>query len=55
MSSTAAEPERESAGRNDPSAGVQKALLGIGWTLVGVPLVYGLVQTLRRVVTLFTG
>ncbi|NNH22235.1 hypothetical protein HLB09_03875, partial [Pseudokineococcus marinus] len=32
MSSTAADPERESPGRNDPSAGVQKALLGIGWT-----------------------
>ncbi|MEJ5944423.1 hypothetical protein WDZ17_03845 [Pseudokineococcus basanitobsidens] len=50
-SSTSSAP----AGRNDPSPATQKVLLGVGWLLVGVPLVYGLVQTLRRVVTLFTG
>jgi len=55
MSHTSASPEHSEAGRRDPSAGAQKALLGVGWTLVGVPLLYGLVQTLRRVVTLFTG
>jgi hypothetical protein len=25
------------------------------WTLVGVPLVYGIVETVRKTVTLFTG
>lgn len=56
MSHTAAAgPEETSGGRSDPSAGAQKMLLGVGWTLVSVPLLYGLVQTLRRVVTLFTG
>jgi len=55
MSHTSATPEHSEAGRSDPSESVQKALLGVGWTLVGVPLLYGLVQTLRRVVTLFTG
>lgn len=55
MSHTAATPEDAPSGRTDPSAGVQKVLLGVGWALVGVPLLYGLVQTLRRVVTLFTG
>lgn len=25
------------------------------WALVGVPLVYGVVETLRRAATLFTG
>lgn len=25
------------------------------WTLVGIPLVYGLVETIRKASTLFTG
>ncbi|MGZ4620546.1 MAG: MFS transporter small subunit [Blastococcus sp.] len=30
-------------------------LLGLAWALVGIPLVYGLWQTVRTAVTLFTG
>lgn len=48
-------PASPSSSPHDPSPGTQKVLLGVGWVLVGVPLLYGLVQTLRRVVTLFTG
>lgn len=31
------------------------ARIALAWTLVGVPLAYGLVETLRKAVTLFTG
>jgi hypothetical protein len=31
------------------------ALLGFAWALVGVPLVYGLYQTVKTAITLFTG
>ena len=31
------------------------ALVAFAWTLVGVPLVYGLYQTVKTAVTLFTG
>ncbi len=31
------------------------ALIGLAWTLVGVPLLYGLYQTVTRAATLFTG
>ena len=30
-------------------------LLGLAWALVGIPLVYGLWQTVKTAVTLFTG
>jgi hypothetical protein len=30
-------------------------LIGFAWALVGVPLVYGLYQTVKTAVTLFTG
>jgi hypothetical protein len=30
-------------------------LIAFAWTLVGVPLVYGLYQTVKTAVTLFTG
>ncbi|WP_425571616.1 MFS transporter small subunit [Nocardioides aquiterrae] len=29
--------------------------LVVAWTLVGIPLAYGLVETLRKAVGLFTG
>ncbi|WP_432490868.1 MFS transporter small subunit [Kineococcus gypseus] len=41
---TAGAPARSSTGR-----------VAFGWTLVGVPLVYGVVETLVRVSRLFTG
>jgi hypothetical protein len=30
-------------------------LIAFAWTLVGVPLAYGLYQTIKTAVTLFTG
>ena len=30
-------------------------LIGFAWALVGIPLVYGLVQTIRAASALFTG
>jgi hypothetical protein len=30
-------------------------LIAFAWTLVGVPLAYGLFQTVRTAITLFTG
>jgi len=30
-------------------------LIAFAWTLVGVPLVYGLWQTVKTAITLFTG
>ena len=43
-----------------PSSGQEShptptGLVAFAWTLVGVPLVYGLYQTITRAVTLFTG
>ena len=31
------------------------ALIGFAWTLVGVPLAYGLYQTVKTATSLFTG
>lgn len=31
------------------------ARLVVAWGLVGIPLVYGLVETVRKAATLFTG
>jgi hypothetical protein len=31
------------------------ARIALAWTLVGVPLAYGLVETLRKAADLFTG
>jgi hypothetical protein len=31
------------------------ARIVLAWALVGVPLVYGVVETLRKAATLFTG
>jgi hypothetical protein len=30
-------------------------LVALAWTLVGVPLLYGLVQTIKTAITLLTG
>ena len=30
-------------------------LIAVAWTLVGIPLLYGLIQTIRAASTLFTG
>jgi hypothetical protein len=30
-------------------------LIVLAWTLVGIPLLYGLIQTIRAASTLFTG
>ncbi|WP_432573313.1 MFS transporter small subunit [Kineococcus sp. SYSU DK005] len=39
------------AGRSGPST----ARVALGWTLVGVPLAYGVVETVLRASKLFTG
>jgi hypothetical protein len=44
MSSTGNQPTHTPAG-----------LVALAWTLVGVPLVYGLYQTVKTAITLFTG
>jgi hypothetical protein len=31
------------------------ARIALAWTLVGIPLAYGLVETLRKAADLFTG
>lgn len=31
------------------------ARIAVAWTVVGVPLAYGIVETLRKAATLFTG
>ena len=31
------------------------ARIAVAWALVGVPLAYGLVETIRKAATLFTG
>jgi hypothetical protein len=35
--------------------GTPAGLIAFSWALVGVPLVYGLYQTVKTAVTLFTG
>ena len=37
------------------SAPTSAALIAFAWTLVGVPLAYGLFQTIKTASTLFTG
>jgi len=44
MSSTGTQPSTTPA-----------ALIAFAWTLVGVPLLYGLYQSVKTAVTLFTG
>ena len=38
-----------------PETHTPAALIGFAWTLVGIPLLYGLYQTVTRAVALFTG
>ncbi len=40
---------------SQPPAKTPAALIGFAWTLVGVPLLYGLYQTVTRAAALFTG
>jgi hypothetical protein len=42
---------------NDPQARTHTpaALIAFAWTLVGVPLAYGLFQTIKTAAKLFTG
>jgi hypothetical protein len=42
------------AGRQ-PTTQTPAALIGFAWTLVGVPLAYGLYQTVKTASSLFTG
>jgi hypothetical protein len=42
------------AGNHQPSS-TPAALIAFAWTLVGVPLVYGLYQTVKTASSLFTG
>jgi hypothetical protein len=42
------------AGNQQP-AHTPAALIAFAWTLVGVPLVYGLFQTVKTAASLFTG
>jgi hypothetical protein len=47
MSSSTANPQQ--------NAHTPTGLIAFAWALVGVPLVYGLVQTIRAATSLFTG
>jgi hypothetical protein len=42
------------AGNHQPSS-TPAALIAFAWTLVGIPLVYGLYQTVKTASSLFTG
>ena len=39
----------------EPTTHTPAGLIAFAWTLVGIPLLYGLYQTVTRAVTLFTG
>ena len=43
------------AGDRQPAARTPAALIAFAWTLVGVPLAYGLFQTVKTASSLFTG
>ena len=38
-----------------PASPTPVALIVFAWALVGIPLLYGLIQTIRAASTLFTG
>jgi len=40
---------------NQPHTHTPAGLIAFAWTLVGVPLAYGLYQTVKTAITLFTG
>lgn len=48
-------PAAGEPGTRDPSPAVQRVMATVGWVVAGVPLAYGLVQTVRRASALFTG
>ncbi len=50
MSSSAGTARRHRTPTHTPAA-----LIAFAWTLVGVPLAYGLYQTVKTAMTLFTG
>ncbi len=43
------------AGSPQPTTHTPAALIGFAWTLVGIPLAYGLYQTVKTASSLFTG
>ena len=44
-----------SASHDQEETHTPAALIGFAWTLVGIPLLYGLYQTVTRAAALFTG
>ncbi|WP_199522046.1 MFS transporter small subunit [Geodermatophilus marinus] len=54
MSSSTSAAPGQPASHQEPTH-TPTALVAFAWTLVGIPLVYGLVQTVRTASTLFTG
>jgi hypothetical protein len=44
-----------STGNHQPTSTTPAALIAFAWTLVGVPLAYGLYQTVKTASSLFTG
>ena len=42
-------------GRPTPTTHTPVGLIAFAWTLVGIPLAYGLYQTITRAAALFTG
>ena len=60
MSSSASTGNTAGAGTTAPTGNQQPthtptALIAFAWTFVGVPLAYGLYQTVTRAAALFTG
>jgi hypothetical protein len=50
MTTTASSSDRQQQPSHTPTG-----LVAVAWALVGVPLAYGLFQTIRTAITLFTG
>ena len=48
-------PAAAGPGAHDPSPSTQRIMVAVGWLVAGLPLTYGLVQTVRRASALFTG
>ncbi len=44
-----------SSSEQQPTTHTPAGLIAFAWTLVGIPLAYGLYQTVTRAVALFTG
>ena len=49
-----AAPTGGSSGRDKPMSGLG-ARLAVAWTIVGVPLAYGIYETAKKASALFTG